>query len=567
MHIFISYRRDDSAAAARLIHNELSHRFGADAVFMDVDDIGWGDDFAAVIDERIARADVVLVVVGPRWAELLAQRLRGDDWVRHEVQAALARRAQGHARVLPVLVGDAALPRTPLPPDLEPLRTLNGPRFDERQLKTSIAMLVEAVQGESFEQLARRLARQRLVRRWAPVLGLLVFLAGWTALAESLRLDTAVHALTLRLAHALPGAATPAWQDGVVIVAIDDAAVAAAGRPFGPDWRPLLAEAVRRIAGSGARTLALDITFAGPSNEAGDAALEAALRQASARLPVVVAVQDLLPADAGGVQQPALWHRYAPWVHPAIACLGRRSDAAHLMPLVVQRGGVLWPSLGLAAYTGGAPLGPAGQLNLLALQLPVVRADDAGAVTTAAYSAETVRSPPAECGALLPGDRVVQQWIDALALPALDRPPQRLPFEAVRRGDAAALQALHGRIALLGLASGALDRHATLAGPRHGVELIAAQVDGLLAGRAVRPLAPLAQALLMAALAAAGATLASALPARRQPWAWPLVGVLALAFVLGCIAWYRSEQQLVGWHYGVLALALGAAVARRYTRR
>ena len=39
MKVFISYRRDDSIIHAQLIRNELAARFGADEVFMDIDDI------------------------------------------------------------------------------------------------------------------------------------------------------------------------------------------------------------------------------------------------------------------------------------------------------------------------------------------------------------------------------------------------------------------------------------------------------------------------------------------------------------------------------------------------
>ena len=46
MKVFISYRRDDSIIHARLIRNELAKRFGEGDVFMDIDDIDYGDDFA-----------------------------------------------------------------------------------------------------------------------------------------------------------------------------------------------------------------------------------------------------------------------------------------------------------------------------------------------------------------------------------------------------------------------------------------------------------------------------------------------------------------------------------------
>ena len=79
MKIFISYRRDDSIVHARLIHNELAARFGEDSVFMDIDDIDYGRDFAQAIDRQLDNADAVLAVIGPRWSELLHCRLHGDD--------------------------------------------------------------------------------------------------------------------------------------------------------------------------------------------------------------------------------------------------------------------------------------------------------------------------------------------------------------------------------------------------------------------------------------------------------------------------------------------------------
>ena len=75
MKVFISYRRDDSIVHARLIHNELSARFGAGDVFMDIDDIDYGADFARLIDEQLDAADVLVAVIGPRWSELLQRQM------------------------------------------------------------------------------------------------------------------------------------------------------------------------------------------------------------------------------------------------------------------------------------------------------------------------------------------------------------------------------------------------------------------------------------------------------------------------------------------------------------
>ena len=62
--IFISYRREDSAAYAGRLYDRLSAHFGADQVFMDVDDIPPGADFASHIDAKVGSCDAMIVVIG-----------------------------------------------------------------------------------------------------------------------------------------------------------------------------------------------------------------------------------------------------------------------------------------------------------------------------------------------------------------------------------------------------------------------------------------------------------------------------------------------------------------------
>ena len=65
--IFISYRRDDAPASARLIHEQLTNWFGRGNVFMDVEQIELGDDWKEVLRQRVTRCDAMLAVIGPRW--------------------------------------------------------------------------------------------------------------------------------------------------------------------------------------------------------------------------------------------------------------------------------------------------------------------------------------------------------------------------------------------------------------------------------------------------------------------------------------------------------------------
>ena len=121
--VFISYRRDDAAGHAGRLFDHLSRVLGSDEVFMDVDGIPRGDTFSQTLTEHIQQSDVLLAVIGRRWAAAAdsdgRRRLdRADDWVRNEIRGALT---AGHL-VIPVLVGGAGLPAgTDLPEDLRGL--------------------------------------------------------------------------------------------------------------------------------------------------------------------------------------------------------------------------------------------------------------------------------------------------------------------------------------------------------------------------------------------------------------------------------------------------------------
>ena len=136
-NVFISYRRDDSAGHAGRLFDGLTERFGAGRVFMDVSDLKPGQDYVVELDRALARADCVLVVIGPRWLTAVnaSGRRRIDDpsdLVCREIGAGLARQAT----VIPVLVHGATMPAAEaLPPALHSLArrqaiTLTDQRWD-----------------------------------------------------------------------------------------------------------------------------------------------------------------------------------------------------------------------------------------------------------------------------------------------------------------------------------------------------------------------------------------------------------------------------------------------------
>jgi TIR domain len=119
--IFISYRRADSGAAAGRLRDRLAGIFGAQNVFMDVDSIPGGVDFAADLNRQVAACRVFLAIIGPNWLDEKDEsgvlRLNDpNDLLTREIAAALARDTS-LITVIPVLVGDARMPRADQLPD------------------------------------------------------------------------------------------------------------------------------------------------------------------------------------------------------------------------------------------------------------------------------------------------------------------------------------------------------------------------------------------------------------------------------------------------------------------
>ena len=117
--IFLSYRREDAGPYARWLKAELSGRFPDARVFMDLDSIEAGLDFAEVIAEAVGSCAVLVALIGHQWATITDEGGRRrlddpDDFVRFEVQAGLER----GVRVVPVLVDGARPLRQQQLPDL-----------------------------------------------------------------------------------------------------------------------------------------------------------------------------------------------------------------------------------------------------------------------------------------------------------------------------------------------------------------------------------------------------------------------------------------------------------------
>ena len=127
-HIFVSYRRSDSADVAGRIYDRLVGKFGKDPIFKDVDSIPLGLDFKDYLEQKVSECDALLAIIGDHWLDASdssgKRRLEDPtDFVRIEIQSALARGIP----VIPLLVRDAHMPpEASLPISLRKLVYRNG---------------------------------------------------------------------------------------------------------------------------------------------------------------------------------------------------------------------------------------------------------------------------------------------------------------------------------------------------------------------------------------------------------------------------------------------------------
>jgi hypothetical protein len=146
--IFISYRRQDSAAYAGRLYDRLAERFGAADVFMDIDSIDPGADFVDVLTEKIQFCEAMLVVLGPDWVSVRDEngnlRLSDpQDFVRQEVAMGLERQIQ----VIPLLVGGANMPtEKDLPDQLSAMARRQAVVISDSHFHRDVDDLIETLQ-------------------------------------------------------------------------------------------------------------------------------------------------------------------------------------------------------------------------------------------------------------------------------------------------------------------------------------------------------------------------------------------------------------------------------------
>jgi hypothetical protein len=168
--IFISYRRDDSAGFAGRLYDRLASRYGPDRLFMDVDTIRPGHDFAEDIVSALSRSAVCVVLIGRHWESITLPdgRRRLDDptdFVRLEVAAAI----REGVTVIPVLVEGATMPSpASLPEELQALSRRQAIDLSNERWNYDVGRLVLALDeilGQPIDAPSKETPRKREPRK------------------------------------------------------------------------------------------------------------------------------------------------------------------------------------------------------------------------------------------------------------------------------------------------------------------------------------------------------------------------------------------------------------------
>ncbi len=147
--IFLNYRRADQPDFVERIRDWFAWKYGRDSVFMDFDTIPPFTPFADFIKHQIHDCDVLVAIIGPRWLDLLHERIeQGDDedYVQLEIRLAL----EEAKPIAPICIKKAAVPRSrDLPSALRPMLDYHVAHLDAgRHFLDNIEMVISSLEQE-----------------------------------------------------------------------------------------------------------------------------------------------------------------------------------------------------------------------------------------------------------------------------------------------------------------------------------------------------------------------------------------------------------------------------------
>ena len=121
--ILISYHRADAHVITQTLYFLLCQYFGIDNIVLDANEIPGETDRRQYFAREIARVDILLVIIGRQWMDLMGGRANQEnDSIRYVIETALRQKKI----VIPILVQGANIPDyAPLPDSIRALQWIN----------------------------------------------------------------------------------------------------------------------------------------------------------------------------------------------------------------------------------------------------------------------------------------------------------------------------------------------------------------------------------------------------------------------------------------------------------
>ena len=142
LHLFISYRREDSEHAAQRLYLRLVQKFGDSAVFIDRK-LSPSDDWRERIEREIDRCTGFVLIIGNRFVDRLQGR--APD-LTDELVFEIGRALQQGKRIFPVVAGPPDMPpEDKLPAEIRPIRRANAVFAPAQYFDTAMDGLIDGI--------------------------------------------------------------------------------------------------------------------------------------------------------------------------------------------------------------------------------------------------------------------------------------------------------------------------------------------------------------------------------------------------------------------------------------
>ena len=137
--IFISYRGSDEGYQPEILKSTLSKYFNRKSIFYDFEDIKPGQDFEFEITNAIKTTEVMLVLIGKDWLDILNERSKQEDsidYVKYEIEKGLEKLNNDERfQLFPVLFDGVKMPGSvDLPESIKSFHKRNPIKIEQGKL-------------------------------------------------------------------------------------------------------------------------------------------------------------------------------------------------------------------------------------------------------------------------------------------------------------------------------------------------------------------------------------------------------------------------------------------------